>query len=280
MDILRSLAALVVIASSALVAVGCAPPGDVGTGEEDVSEAEDAAVAFQVLDVRKSDSPAGLTVIKSKAAYRDFFDAEPPQGVNFNAHWVLHASMGVQSTGGFGIEITSIEKVGTGNSRSLVVTTENTSPGFGCMVTMALTNPQTTARINKHNGAGVEHVVEEVAVSCEDPNDSFCARVRCAKGTQCSEEERACVPASCDPTLEWPESDCGAGQACTNLIQCITFPCPEDFRCNADPCEGLTYEGSCRGDAASWCEDGAIQSVTCEAGTCGIDPETLLADCL
>ncbi len=282
MSIFRSLAALLVVASSALLAGGCAPSGGEGTASEDTSDVEDGVVGFQLLDVRKSESPAGLTVIKSRSAYRQFFGAEPPQGVNFSAHWVLHSSMGVQMTGGYATEIESIDKVGSGSARRLVVTTENTSPGWGCMVTQALTNPQVTVRINKHPGATVESEIVDVSVNCEDPNDSFCTRVRCAKGTQCSEEERACVPASCDPSREGDLSDCGVGQECTNLIRCITAPCPEDFRCNAlpeDPCQGLDFNGECRDNAATWCEEGALQSLACGPdGTC--DASSGFADCL
>jgi len=274
MSMLKCLAALLVAASSAL-AIGCAPPGtDIDTSVEDTTESEDAAVAFQVLDVQKSDSPPGLVVIKSKAAYQEFFGEAPPAGVKFNAHWVLHYSMGVQGTGGYGTEIVSIEKNGAGADRALVVTTADTHPGYGCQVTQALTNPQLTVRINKHSGAQVEHVGEYVQNDCVVQD--FCPVVRCNMGTTCNEELNECSPNLCDPERN---DECGPGLACQNLIRCVTTPCPEEFRCHqapTDPCMGYDYNGACEGQNARWCEDQELKTVECEE--CFVD-DAGFADC-
>jgi len=276
MSLLRSLAALLVAASSVFAVVGCAPPG-VGTNVEDTTESEDAAVAFEVLDVRLDDAPAGFTVITSKAAYVAHFGAEPPEGVSFKKHWVLHHSLGVMPTGGYATEIGSIEKAGTGDQRTIVVTTVDTEPGPGCNVTQALTNPQVVVRINKHNGATVKHASEIARTDCGDHD--FCPLVRCAKGFVCDEAQNACVPGPCDP--ENPD-ECGVGQACQNLIRCITAPCPEDYRCHPvseDPCQGLDYGGSCDGQTVRWCEEQAIQTLDCGAdGECFEDADGF-ADC-
>jgi hypothetical protein len=274
MSILRSLAALLV-AAAATLAVGCAPPGeDVGETESDVAEGDEALdVAFVAIDARRSAADAGLTVIKSKGAYRDFFGSEPPADVQFNKHWVLHYSMGIMNTGGYGTEITSIEKVGSGQDRRLVVHTVDTSPGFGCFVTQALTNPQVAVRINKHNGADVEAAAEVSITDCSQEN--FCHRVRCANGYECDEAQDACVPRACDPEVE---NDCGPLMQCVNRIVCITTPCPADYRCE-DPCAGLTYDGTCEGQTVRWCENLEIFEVTCEEPTtCGLD-EAGFADC-
>lgn len=264
----RTLAALVA-AASMVFAVGCAPAGETDAQESDVVSNDEALdVAFQTLDVRKNAADAGLTVIKSKAEYVAFFGTQPPSSVKFTSHWVLHYSLGVQGTGGYATEVTGIERTGTGKNKKLVVTTHDTYPGPGCMVTQALTNPQVTVRINKHNGTPVEQVSNVETTDCSRPN--FCHTVRCAQGYSCDETVDACVPASCNPENE---NDCGPNMVCMNQIRCITTPCPEQYKC-VDPCGGITYDGTCNGDSSSvlWCDEGEILEYTCEAGTsCGVD---------
>lgn len=269
MSLARTLAALFAAASMVLT-VGCAPASEDPTSEESnvVSSDEALGVAFETIDVRKSDAEAGLTVIKSRQAYISFFGTTPPASVKFNKHWVLHYSLGVQPTGGFGTEIASVERTGSGSSKKLVVTTNDTFPGASCMVTQSLTNPQVTVRINKHNGMPVEQVANVVTTDCSEEN--FCWKVRCAQGFECDEQQDACVPASCNPDNE---NDCGSTMVCMNQIRCITTPCPEDFRC-VDPCGGITYDGTCNADSSSvvWCDQGEILEYACETGTaCGVD---------
>ncbi len=274
MSILRSLAAMLVAAATSL-SVGCAPPSaELGSEEANAVESDEAlSVAFVSLDVRKDGAEAGLTVLKSKQAYVDFFGQAPPAEVKFSQHWVLHYSLGVMPSGGYATEVTSIDKRGSGSNRKLAVATADTSPGASCAVTMALTNPQATVRINKHNGASVEHAAEQVVSDCSAPN--WCWTVRCANGYECDETVDACVPRACNPDVA---DDCGPNMVCMNQIRCITQPCPEKFTC-VDPCGGLTYDGSCDGSVVRWCEEGEILELTCEEGTsCSID-EAGFADC-
>lgn len=274
MSILRSLAALLVAAATSL-AVGCAPSSpDVGSEEGHAVESDEAlAVDFIALDVRKEEAEAGFTVLKSRQAYVDFFGAAPPADVKFNKHWVLHHSLGVMPSGGYGTEVTSIDKAGSGSNRTLTVTTADTSPGASCSVTMALTNPQATVRINKHNGAAVEHVAESIVTDCSAPN--WCWTVRCANGYACDETVDACVPRECNPDVA---DDCGPNMVCMNQIRCITAPCPEKFTC-VDPCGGLTYDGSCDGATVRWCDGGEILELTCDEGTSCILDDAGFADC-
>jgi hypothetical protein len=265
----RTLAALLA-AASMVFAVGCAPAGEEPESQESdvVSNDEALDVAFEVIDARRDGADWGLTVIKSKQAYVDFFGSQPPSSVKFNKHWVLHYSLGVQGTGGYGTEVTSVERAGSGNDRKLVVTTRDTFPGPGCAVTQALTNPQVAVRINKHNGTPVEQVSDVETTDCSEPD--YCHKVRCANGYECDETQDACVPRACNPESE---NDCGPNMVCMNQIRCITTPCPEDFRC-VDPCGGITYDGTCNGDSSSvlWCDEGEILEYTCEAGTsCSVD---------
>jgi len=268
MSLARTLAALIAAASMVL-AVGCAPGSDEPESQENLVSSDEALeVAFEAIDVRKTEAGPGLTVVKSRQAYRDFFGSEPPASVKFNKHWVLHYSLGVQSTGGFGTDIASIERTGSGSNKKLVVTTHDTFPGPLCTVTQALTNPQVAVRINKHNGTPVEQSADVETTDCSEEN--YCHKVRCANGYECDELQDACVPRACSPEIE---NDCGSTMVCMNQIRCITTPCPEMFRC-VDPCGGLTYDGSCSSDASSvfWCDKGEILEYTCEQGTsCSVD---------
>jgi hypothetical protein len=124
---------------------GCTAP--VGEESDDLTTVK---VDFTVLEgPRRSAAKAGLTVITSTAEYQKFFGEAPPSSVSFNKHWVLHYSVGIKNTGGYGTEVTRITRTGSGNAKKLVVSTWDTSPGPHCIVTQALTNPQITVRIAK-----------------------------------------------------------------------------------------------------------------------------------
>src|SRR4030095_16012160 len=104
---------LLALATSLGSVAGCATDDDPGIASDDLTD-----VSFEQLDVSKWGSPAGLTVLKSKQAYVDFFGEAPPQSVDFQRHWVVHVSMGIRNTGGYAIEITRIEKTGTGTNKT------------------------------------------------------------------------------------------------------------------------------------------------------------------
>jgi len=49
----------------------------------------------------------------------------------------------------------------------------------------------------------------------------------------------------------------------------------------SDPCGGVTYEGKCDGGKVVWCENSALQSITCSQGkTCGYDNANHYYNCL
>jgi len=138
---------LLALASLPVALAGCG--GDADSASDDITQAD---VAFSVLDVSRSHASAGVTLIKSSSDYRAFFDADPPADLSFNKSWVIHYSMGMEKTGGYATEVTRIQKTGTKGKYTLVVHTEDTSPGDACNVTQAITNPQITVRINKQTG--------------------------------------------------------------------------------------------------------------------------------
>lgn len=245
---LPSLAALsaVVFASFSLALAGCAeetasPAADAATEAEGSAEAETetvvsaeeelkGAVSFTTLSVKKSNAKAGLTVIESKSEYLAFFGTKPPASVDFNKHWVLHESLGVKSTGGYATSVKSVKKIASGGKTTLVVETKDVAPGPQCMVTMALTNPQATVRINKQPGVKKSELSRKTTLTdCSQPN--FCAAALCMVGTICDEAEDACVP---DPNAFCPKVKCAKGFVCSEeLRQCVD---EDGDPCNPSPC--------------------------------------------
>lgn len=89
----------------------------------------------------------------------------------------------------------------------------------------------------------------------------------------------------CDGTVaRW----CDAGQVrtadCATLSQKICGKnASGQFRCIADPCEGVTWQGACRtGDIAVWCEDNELKQRRCAPcnQTCGFAGDDLGQYCV
>lgn len=303
-----TLTQLVSVAASVLSLIaGCAPDSAVNELSEDVVDSEDAlSLPIEIVNVTKSNAPAGLTILTKKADYVAFFGSQPPAGLNFNASWVVHYSMGVQNSGGFSAGITSIERVGQGGNKRLEVHTQDTSPGPNCFVTMALTNPQVTVKIPKQNKSlAIEQLPSSVVTDCgtvqnwcatalcdgsticdefqdacvADPN-AFCPKVKCANGYVCDEEVDACVGRPCDYE---DSNSCPNGMVCANHIFCVTTPCPTDFYCEPAPevtCEQIGWEGICQGPTLKYCDGDEMISQVCTPGQCEYDEANQYFDCV
>lgn len=281
----------------------CAPGSDLGEVEDTEDRASALSVPFVELSVKKSPASNGLTVLTKTSDYVAFFGEAPPSSVDFKKHWVLHYSSGVQSSGGYDANIASIERMGSGPNAHLVVGLEDVSPGPMCMVTMALTNPQTTVRIPKQNKSiTVDQKTTETITDCSEPDwcaaalcapgatcdelqdacveEAFCPRVRCANGTSCDEELDACVGWLCDPA---DASSCPTGMVCDNQIVCITYPCPAEYRCEMappDPCQGIGWVGVCEGTTLKYCDADVLEVVECAPGDCGFSGSNGYYDCM
>jgi hypothetical protein len=287
-----------------LLGVGCAPDtGLDATDEATESGREALSLPFVELDVTKADAPPGFTVIRKKAEFEAFFGQPMPAGLDFNKHWVLHYSMGVQPTGGYAARITSVERLGAGSQKRLSIGSLDVNPGPACMVTQALTNPQTTVRIAKQkSNVAIDHYNNFELTDCSEPDfclsalcpegtqcdelsdscidNDFCPLVRCAKGMVCDEAANACVPGPCNPD---EVGACPIGFACVNHVMCITQPCPEDFRCEAvlDECAAVGgYEGSCDGSVLRFCDQGEVHAYDCGSSKCGWNESMGYYDCL
>lgn len=121
-------------------------------------------VPFERIDATRPNAARGVTILKTRADFAQFFGMEPPASVNFNEDWVLHFSTGVKPTGGFEAMIDGLKRVGPPSERTLIVYTTDVSPGQGCAVTQALTNPQVTVVITKQPGSPYLREVKESVV--------------------------------------------------------------------------------------------------------------------
>lgn len=121
-------------------------------------------VPFERIDATRQNAARGVTLLRGRGDYMQFFGTAPPASVNFNEDWVLHFSTGVKPTGGFDAVIESVKRVGPQGDRTLIVYTADVSPGQGCMVTQALTNPQVTVVIKRQPGTPFIREVQESLV--------------------------------------------------------------------------------------------------------------------
>lgn len=67
----------------------------------------------------------------------------PPPSIDFSREMVLVISLGMRTSGGFGVAVTASQQTPT----DIVVTVEETVPGPTCMVTMAITYPFTAVTL-------------------------------------------------------------------------------------------------------------------------------------
>lgn len=281
----------------------CAPDTSLEDAEAADGRADELALPFEVLELQKAGADAGLTVITKKSEFVAFFGFAPPSSVNFNKSWLLHYSMGVRNTGGYGASITGVERVGPAGQKQLVVSTLDVEPGPNCFVTMALTNPQVTVKIAKQKKT-IEVVQDgEVSVTdcgtvqdfcatalcapgtvCDEFQDAcveqdFCPLAKCANGYVCDEDQDACVGKPCDPS---DAASCPAGFACENHIVCITTPCPADYRCEPKPevtCADIGWVGTCEGSVLKYCVGDEMTVIDCAPWTCGYSDAYEYYDC-
>jgi agmatine/peptidylarginine deiminase len=86
-----------------------------------------------------------------------------------------------------------------------------------------------------------------------------------------------CLPIDNNCVPDCNGKTCGAngcggvcGQ-CGENQNCIDNQCVDNTP--VDECGGLKYEGCCDGNVVTWCENGKKQTVNCDNGSCGWDPQ-------
>jgi len=232
--LVRSLArSLALVFGLALVAPACAG-SDPDASSEDVKA---TGVSFTVIDAQRPNAKAGVTVIKSAAAFADFFGTEPPSSVDFKKQWVVHYSAGMKKTGGYHTEITKIEKTGPSGKRTLLVHTRDVSPADDCIVTQATTNPQVAVAINKQ---------PDVKSSKADPE----AVVQSCKPEPLGAPElNACVRAARECTFAKLEASLDADGARALFDGCMSEVVLDD-----PDFEGVSCAEACTGDGAKLCD--------------------------
>lgn len=271
---MRFLGGLLVVTMVALA--GCS--GDPGSEGEELGEVSEELrgakpIAFESFDDFAPSRTTPLrVVITSAAQYDAYVGHAPPVSINWSKEWVVFYAAGVQSTGGYAA---SIESIGA-SGRTLGVTTKLVRPGEGCMVTMALTNPQAFAKFDRPSPrpryASYKRLFEDR--DCSAPTGPTCggiAALQCPGAGQCMEN----LNDSCDPNNGG--ADCGGICECNALGMCVQGfhwdPSPTVCGCVADT---TPTTPRCGGIAGIQCP-GAGQCVDDPNDSC--DPQNGGADC-
>lgn len=143
--------------------------------KKSMSDAPDTASAISFTNIQKA-AYSGLEneenlLINNAADWAEFWSQansnqsptpERPD-INFNVHVVLAACMGTKNTGGHSIEIAETKIAG----ESVYAKVIKSSPGPGCMSSMAITYPYHVIQIEKGNIKKAVFNVEERVDDCK-----------------------------------------------------------------------------------------------------------------
>lgn len=134
----KKLAVAALIGPSLLLA-GCGgDPEPVTPDTPEVTLAQPVKMVESVNGNSTALKMIGPMLIKTQAEYDALGDANIyPGGVDFDQHDLVIVALGEQNTGGFSIDITSIQRVGS----ELAVNGKATRPGPDDIVTQAITYP-------------------------------------------------------------------------------------------------------------------------------------------
>jgi len=84
-------------------------------------------------------------------------------GIDFSKTIVIATCMGIKNSGGYQTEIVGTKVAG----ETVYVSIENTSPGTGCMATMAITYPYHVIQIEKGSINNAVFSIEEIVDDCK-----------------------------------------------------------------------------------------------------------------
>lgn len=226
---------------------------------------------------------------RTAEGYAAFFGQAAPSSVDFAAgDVVLFYAAGTKPTGGFVAEV--VWAVQSVDKKKVFVDTQLTTPGEGCAVTMALTNPWTLVKVRAPRAEGMVLNAVEFAKPCVDEATITCANVDCRSGMtcvetdagpECVEKSITCANVRCKGGTTCVETD--AGPECMDVPTCAVTLCQYGTYCrdteSGAVCElpEKPEEISCGGIAGFQCP-GSLVCV--DVPNDGCDPKAGGRDCL
>ena len=240
----RYLSLATTVGAFALLGCGTGSDVDVQQVNGDVSAAAAppvtaSTIAFQEFSDDVGDRAAieTRTLIRTARGYQSFFGHAPPASVDFSREWVIFYAAGTRPTGGFDASVLALLR----SDHTLIAITQLVSPGAGCVVTQALTNPHVLVKFPAQPGTSASFFKQDRTQGC--PSDT-CAAVQCAAGSACDPATGKCSPGpvrcggiagigcpgmgrclddpsdSCDPSAGG--ADCGGICTCIENVACTT----------------------------------------------------------
>jgi hypothetical protein len=143
------------LAAATAAAVGCsagAPEGDLPFDQDGLASLGKAdALGLPLTEVGAPIDhdrlvKGGKAIITSAESWKSYFGTDAPADVDFSREWVAFYGAGMRSTGGFSAEIRGLSFLP--DHGGLVLETHHQSPGFDCIVTMALTWPHAVVKFD------------------------------------------------------------------------------------------------------------------------------------
>jgi hypothetical protein len=154
--------------AAALIAAACGATSS-GPSEDAALPVTRLSAGPQSFTYNSGLTESRRTVVRDAAAWRDMWTAiwrshspEPAlPSIDFAREMVVVAALGARPTGGYSIFIDAASE----NASGVAIQIRSASPGPGCAVTLAMTNPVDIARLPRRMGP-VTFVEKQETVDC------------------------------------------------------------------------------------------------------------------
>lgn len=223
---MKEIAVLAVLVASAAAIGTFAIYGSIGATTGTVGTIE-----FE--SIRKGTHGCGLNetevILNSEGEYLEMSErCRIEEDVNMGQESVIVVSMGSRPSGGYSIEVTDI----TGYEDKVVIDVKRTSPGPGCGVTMAITDPIHIIRTERITRPIEFNYTDEVTRCREDLEDvcldtgGTVEKALCCENTgdfpnTCKIGACGCAP---ENSHEVNICDCGEGKCFDPAEGCVPYP--------------------------------------------------------